>query len=201
MRIARFIARFVKQYSIRALSLYVMIAILVAHPVVHGAEQHEGSQQEAQLTRADVQPHHIKISKLSDYIQRKFKLAERKATNIVTAAFRNAARYEDLEPELILAVIAVESTFKEKVVSPNGARGLMQVLPQAHPQKVRAVGGVNALFDPVANISTGATILASCLEDSDGDLREALSRYNGSSGRSGKRYAEKVLRIYRDMRI
>ncbi|NJM10718.1 MAG: lytic transglycosylase domain-containing protein [Synechococcaceae cyanobacterium SM1_2_3] len=51
-------------------------------------------------------------------------------------AFSNG-RTHQVEPELILAIIAVESTFKEQAVSREGARGLMQVLPRSHPQKCR----------------------------------------------------------------
>jgi soluble lytic murein transglycosylase-like protein len=196
------IVRFIKHESIAALNLSLIVAVLMAPLTVLRADEYQESQQDVALQPAETEahPHHIKIRKLADYIQKKYRVSESKAATIVTEAFRNAIRYKSLEPELILAIIAVESTFKERAVSYQGSRGLMQVLPQAHPSKVQAIGGVHALFDPEKNIYTGTKILASYLQDSDGNLKRALLRYNGGEGNTNWRYAEKVLRIYWDMR-
>jgi soluble lytic murein transglycosylase-like protein len=140
-----------------------------------------------------------KAKVLASFIQDKFNIPQSKASTIVAEAFRNG-RKRDLQPELILAVIAVESTFKEKAVSPVGARGLMQVMPSAHPKKVRSIGGLRALYDPKKNISVGTHILAQYLDLSAGNLRRTLLRYNGSLRDSRSRYPEKVLRVYNQMR-
>ena len=140
-----------------------------------------------------------KAKVLASFIHDKFNIPPSKASTIVAEAFRNG-RKRDLQPELILAVIAVESTFKEKAVSPVGARGLMQVMPSAHPKKVRSIGGSRALYDPKKNISVGAHILAQYLDLSSGNLRRTLLRYNGSLKNSRSHYPERVLRIYHQMK-
>ena len=84
-----------------------------------------------------------------------------------------------LRPELVLALIEVESTFDRFAVSRSGARGLMQVMPFwkkeiGHP-------GDN-LFQPRINLRYGCTILKYYLDMTDGDINDALARYNGSYG-------------------
>jgi soluble lytic murein transglycosylase-like protein len=105
-----------------------------------------------------------------------------------------------LKPELILAIIAIESTFRARAVSVKGARGLMQVMAKAHPKKVKAIGGIHALFNPQKNIHTGAKILAGYLKMSHGNLRKALLRYNGSHKNPKSRYADKVLYVYQEIK-
>jgi soluble lytic murein transglycosylase-like protein len=139
------------------------------------------------------------VKRLTDYIQETFRLPRYKTVAIVSEAVYNAGK-NDLDPALVLAVIAVESTFRERVVSHAGARGLMQVMPEAHPEKVRAIGGVDALFDPRKNIATGARILLEYLNMSGGNLRRALLRYNGSLSNPQSDYPGKVMGLYRKFR-
>ncbi len=138
--------------------------------------------------------HHRKIEKLSRYIEQTYNVHPGKADTIVTEAVHKGQEI-GLEPELILAIIAVESTFRARAVSHAGARGLMQVMPRYHPNKIRAVGGTKALFVPEKNIHVGTLILTEYLALSRGNLRRALLRYNGSLG-TRSRYADKVLRKY-----
>jgi soluble lytic murein transglycosylase-like protein len=149
---------------------------------------------------ADVlQQRAAQVRRLTDYIQETFRLSRHKTVAIVSEAVYNAGK-NDLDPALVLAVIAVESTFRERVVSHAGARGLMQVMPEAHPEKVRAIGGVDALFDPRKNIATGARILLEYLNMSGGNLRRALLRYNGSLANPQSEYPGKVMGLYRKFR-
>lgn len=137
-----------------------------------------------------------KIARLSRHIQRKYRVSDDKAQQIVAEAIRNGKMHQ-VDPELILAIIAVESTFKERAVSRVGARGLMQVMPSAHGRKIREIGGSHALFDPTKNIHVGSRILANYLDDHSGDLRRALLNYNGSLGTRSS-FPDRVMRIYRD---
>jgi soluble lytic murein transglycosylase-like protein len=137
-----------------------------------------------------------KITRLSGHIQRKYRVSEAKARHIVHEAIRNAERHR-LEPELILALIAVESTFKERAVSRVGARGLMQVMPRSHPDKVREIGGSHQLFDPSKNIHVGSRVLVKYLNAHSGNLRRALLKYNGSLGTRSS-FPDRVMRAYRD---
>ncbi len=143
--------------------------------------------------------HQRRLDRLADHIQDRYQVTDGKARRIVDAAIRSAETHQ-LEPELILAIIAVESMFNERAVSRVGARGLMQVMPGVHSDKVREIGGRHALFDPAKNIYTGAQILSDYLDDQSGNLRRALLRYNGSLNLRSSAYPEKVMRVYRDLR-
>ncbi len=144
---------------------------------------------------ADIKPaDQGKVARLSSHIQSKYRIPEARARQIVREAIRNGKRH-DVDPELILAIIAVESTFKERAVSRVGARGLMQVMPGSHKGKIRQIGGAPALFDPAKNIHAGSQILVEYLEDHSGNLRRALLNYNGSLGTRSS-FPDKVIRIY-----
>ncbi|MEM7278636.1 MAG: lytic transglycosylase domain-containing protein [Pseudomonadota bacterium] len=98
------------------------------------------------------------------------------------------AQRHDLAPELVLAVIEVESNFDRFAISYAGARGLMQVMPFWLDE----IGRPNDnLFDIDTNLRMGCTILRHYLDREKGDLQRALARYNGSLGRST--YSNKVL--------
>lgn len=111
--------------------------------------------------------------------------------------FLLALRYEamraGLDPQLVLAVIDVESRFRRDALSSAGARGLMQVMP--FWTRVLGNGDAGALLDPRVNLRYGCTILRHYLDMERGDLFRALGRYNGSLGRAT--YPEAVLRAWR----
>ena len=93
-----------------------------------------------------------------------------------------------LEPELVLAVIEVESNFDRYAVSVAGALGLMQVMPFWRNE----IGRPNDnLIQLGTNLRYGCTILKYYLDKEDGDLRRALGRYNGSLGK--RQYPNKVI--------
>ena len=102
------------------------------------------------------------------------------------------ARRNKLHPELVLAVIHIESRFDRFAISRSGAQGLMQVMPFwlkeiGHPD--------DNLIDLKTNLRMGCTILKYYLDKEKGDLVKALARYNGSTGR--RVYSDKVLDILR----
>lgn len=98
------------------------------------------------------------------------------------------ARRVNLQPELVMAVIEIESSFDRWAISSVGARGLMQVMPFW----LKEIGkpGDN-LFDPQTNLRMGCTILRHYLDKEKGNLIRALGRYNGSLG--SFRYPSKVM--------
>lgn len=98
------------------------------------------------------------------------------------------AHRADLPPELVLAVIEVESGFDRFAISHAGARGLMQVMPFWLEVLERSQAN---LFDPPTNLRIGCTILRYYLDKEQGDLVGALARYNGSYGQTW--YPERVL--------
>lgn len=86
-----------------------------------------------------------------------------------------------LEPELVLALINVESNFDHFAISSAGAQGLMQIMPFWLDE----IGRVNDnLFDINTNLRFGCTILNIYLKREKGDMRKALARYNGSVGKN-----------------
>ena len=91
-------------------------------------------------------------------------------------------------PQLVLAVIDVESAFDPFVVSSAGAVGMMQVMP-FWPRELGL--STRDLLDVEMNIRMGTSILAYYLERERGDYRRALARYNGSLGR--RSYPDLVL--------
>ena len=93
-----------------------------------------------------------------------------------------------LDPEVVLAVIDVESNFDRFAVSWAGARGLMQVMPFWLKEIGRPQDN---LFHISTNLRMGCTILRYYLDMEHGDLRLALERYNGSHGQ--RWYPDRVL--------
>ena len=118
--------------------------------------------------------------RVSAYLTQKFGIAKEKAEKISDAVQSAASKYS-LPPALLLAIISIESRFKEKAKGANGATGLMQVVPSAHRGLLR---NVKDLTEPTANIEVGSAILYGYMRSANGD---ALKSYGGSQA-----YAQKV---------
>jgi soluble lytic murein transglycosylase len=107
------------------------------------------------------------------------------ARTIVVEAHRHA-----LEPKLVLAVMHVESRFYNFAVSPVGAMGLMQVMPETGAALAARLGvhwiGPQTLFDPTTNVRLGVAYLRE-LSDRYGSLETALAAYNWGPGRIDRR--------------
>ena len=122
------------------------------------------------------------------------------------------ARRNQLEPRLVLAVIAVESAGDAFAVSPVGALGLMQVMPATGEELAERLGvvwrGPHALFDPFINVRLGSAYLRELADRYSGSLPAALAAYNWGPGRIDRRlrrgtplpvrYARLVLGVYDD---
>ena len=107
--------------------------------------------------------------------------------DILRVAHRAALRAE-LPPELVLAVIDIESRFDKFAISHAGALGLMQIMPFGLDE----IGRPNDnLFQVETNLRYGCAILKHYLDRENGDLTRALARYNGSLGKTW--YPERVL--------
>lgn len=104
---------------------------------------------------------------------------------ILQTAHQEAKR-AGLPPEMVLAVIDVESAFNPFAVSSAGAQGLMQVMPFWRKEL-----GRRRLVDIRDNLLMGCTILKYYYDQSRGDWMKTLARYNGSVGR--RDYPQKVL--------
>ncbi len=91
---------------------------------------------------------------------------------------RAASGTYHLDPDLVSSVIRAESGFNVRAVSPKGAQGLMQLMPQTASEL-----GVHNAFDPQANVEGGTRYLRELLERYDFDLIKALAAYNAGPQR------------------
>jgi soluble lytic murein transglycosylase-like protein len=107
-----------------------------------------------------------------------------------------------LDPDLVNSVIRAESGFNVRAVSPKGAQGLMQLMPQT-----ASLLGVQNSFDPQANVQGGARYLRELLERYNFDLIKALAAYNAGPDRveqyggvppyyETKAYVARIIREY-----
>jgi soluble lytic murein transglycosylase-like protein len=113
-----------------------------------------------------------------------------------------------LDPTLILAIMAVESSFNPFAQSAVGAQGLMQVMTRIHDDKYTIFGGRHAAFDPVTNLRVGVQVLKECIRRAGG-LEPGLRFYVGAAnldddgGYVGKVLAEQtnLKRVARGERV
>jgi soluble lytic murein transglycosylase-like protein len=129
---------------------------------------------------------------VAQWLSRRYHVALEPVSRLVQEAWSVGALV-NMDPTLILSVMAVESSFNPFAQSPVGAQGLMQVMTKVHDDKYEAFGGSHAAFDPVTNLRVGVQILKECIAR-HGGLEAGLRAYVGAanSGEDGG-YAAKVL--------
>lgn len=124
------------------------------------------------------------------------------AARLYRGLIDSAAEQYKLDPELLHAVIAVESGYNAKAVSKAGARGLMQLMPATARRF-----GVGNSFDPAQNIRGGARYLAHLRQRYGNDMKLVLAAYNAGEAavdrhksvppfKETRRYVPRVLAIY-----
>jgi soluble lytic murein transglycosylase-like protein len=124
------------------------------------------------------------------------------ASDAVDKAIEAAAQRHAVDPNLVRAVVKVESNFNPHAVSRKGAIGLMQLMPST--AKSLSVGNA---FDPNQNVEAGVRHLKNLLESYNGNLELSLAAYNAGSGavsrsrgippyRETRDYVKKITDIY-----
>jgi hypothetical protein len=129
---------------------------------------------------------------VAQWLSRRYRVAPEPISRLVQEAWSVGAR-AGLDPTLILAIMAVESSFNPFAQSSVGAQGLMQVMTKVHDDKYEAFGGVHAAFDPVTNLRVGVQVLKECITRA-GSLEAGLRFYVGAANLADDGgYALKVL--------
>ena len=159
-------------------------------PSIAASAARDGERQ-AGADAAPIQVEEGRYRALSEFVARRYRVSQDAAFDLVTLA-HGAGRQLQLDPLLIVAVIAIESRFNPIAESRAGAKGLMQIIPKYHGDKLEEFGGEEAVFEPLANIHVGARILKEYLRRT-GNLGIALQMYAGALSDDEDQYTRKVL--------
>lgn len=138
-----------------------------------------------------IQVGHRHLDAVQDYISGKYRVSVDQARKLVSTA-HTVGREMELDPLLLLAIMAIESSFDPQAQSRVGAQGLMQVMTRVHHERFKPFGGPQAAFHPVANIRVGASILKEYVTRS-GSLQKGLKMYVGVGPNGKSFYGDKVL--------
>lgn len=137
----------------------------------------------------------------ADEIAAEQSAAFRAAPEAVRTLVRELAPAYRLDPALVLAVIAVESSFRSDAVSSKNAQGLMQLIPAT-----AARFGVRDAFDPEENLRGGMAYLRWLLDNFAGDVKLAVAAYNAGENAVARHggvppYAETVTYVKKIQRL
>jgi soluble lytic murein transglycosylase-like protein len=127
---------------------------------------------------------------VTEYIAKRYRVSDQAIASYVSLAYQAGAQHS-VDPLLILAVMAIESRYNPVAESSMGARGLMQVIPKYHLEKLLDHGGEPALLEPAVNIVVGAQILREYSRRFR-DTETALQMYAGALDDVTTQYASKV---------
>ncbi|HET7794343.1 MAG TPA: lytic transglycosylase domain-containing protein [Rhizobacter sp.] len=146
----------------------------------------------ARATAADPKDLTRQQAAVAIWLSRRYRVAPEPVSRLVKEAWTVGAK-TDLDPTLILAIMAIESSFNPFAQSPVGAQGLMQVMTRVHDDKYEAFGGNHAAFDPVTNLRVGVQVLKECIARAGG-VEAGLRHYVGAANLTDDGgYAGKVL--------
>ncbi|MBH9552992.1 lytic transglycosylase domain-containing protein [Inhella gelatinilytica] len=149
--------------------------VLEGHAEVVPVPEPEAAQR---VTAADLTELNRSQATLASHLSRRYKVALEPMARLVLEAWQAGERAR-IDPTLVLAVMAVESSFNPFAQSPVGAQGLMQVMTRVHDDKFEAFGGQRAALDPVSNLKVGVQVLKECIQRAGG-VNEGLRCYVGA---------------------
>ncbi len=163
-----------------------LAAIGLADPFAQAATTAAGSIQ-AQVAESGIEREQRLVA---GFIAKRYRVADEAVSSFVATAY-HAGSAHSVDPLLILAVMAIESRYNPVAESSMGAKGLMQIIPKYHLEKLSDHGGEHALLDPEINILVGAQILREYTRRF-GSLEVALQAYGGAYDEPTAQYANKV---------
>lgn len=154
----------------------------------------------ARATASDPRELSRQQAAVAQWLARRYKVAPEPVSRLVQEAW-SVGQKAGLDPTLILAIMAVESSFNPFAQSAVGAQGLMQVMTKIHNEKYEAFGGNHAAFDPVTNLRVGVQVLKECISRA-GSLEAGLRFYVGAGNQvEDTGYAGKVLSEQNALRL
>lgn len=128
------------------------------------------------------------------HIARKYRVSASSVEQYMGYARQSGKTY-NVDPYLIMAVMATESSFNPRAQSRVGAQGLMQVHTRVHKKRFKPYGSTDTVWEPKVNIQVGSSILSDYLKRYGGSERRALKAYVGAAHMSHDGgYGNKVLR-------
>ncbi|MFZ2652435.1 MAG: lytic transglycosylase domain-containing protein [Burkholderiaceae bacterium] len=133
----------------------------------------------ARATASDPKELDQQQSAVAHWLARRYRVAPEPISRLVQEAW-NLGQHTALDPTLILAIMAIESSFNPFAQSSVGAQGLMQVMTKLHDDKYERFGGTHAAFDPVTNLRVGVAVLKECIARAGG-LEAGLRFYVGAA--------------------
>ena len=150
-------------------------------------------------TAIDPQDLDVEQGNVVSWISKKYKVAPEPIGALVKEAYEQSPKYQ-IDPLLILSVMAIESNFHPYAQSEYGAQGLMQVVTKIHQSKYKEYGGNWAAFDPKTNLKVGILVLRDCIK-LKGSLEEGLRFYVGGTADNDGGYVQKVLTEYKRLQL
>ncbi len=204
-----FFATIHNSFALLGLGVLFATITLVARPDLRqaGEAQLMGWLQDRQVESAGIEAEPVAVERataahphqlpkqqaaVAYWLSKKYRVAPEPLSALVVEAYE-VGRRTDIDPLLLLSVMAIESSFNPFAQSPVGAQGLMQVMTRVHSDKYEAFGGKLAAFDPVANLRVGALVLQEYIRRT-GSVEGGLRYYVGAANLPDDGgYAAKVL--------
>ena len=133
--------------------------------------------------QADVAPSKTALIEMISKETKRTGVERKDIVRMVNAAFKEGKK-QNIDPFLIISLMNTESKFRFWAKSGEGARGLMQVIPRWHRDKIKG----RDIHHIETNIEVGTKVLANCLKSRKGDIKKALNCYSGGA----RNYAAKL---------
>ena len=129
--------------------------------------------------------------RMARWLGSKYRVSPVAIATLIVEADRLSVAYQ-LPPNLVIAVMAIESNFHPYIQSAAGAQGLMQVMPRIHAKRYQKFGGPRSFIDPIVSLTVGAEILRDCTRLRGGSETEALRFFYFGGGPASDAYIGKV---------
>lgn len=193
-----------QKYSWIIIRIHILVILLISSSYSHAQiYQYQDKDGTIHFTNVPTDKR-FKLLEKNNPDSNKIRSRKKIKPHILHKAINNVSKRHRIDPNLVKAVIKVESDFDPTAISPAGAIGLMQLMPKTAEQL-----NVFDPFDPEQNIEAGVRYLSYLLSSFNGDLKLSLAAYNAGENlvrrhksippiEETRHYIKKVLGYYRD---